>query len=71
MKINLGAINTLLREKFNNNQAEMAKQLGISRYQLNTILNHNGDCAGKKVIGAIIKFCKNNGYNFEDYIFLP
>lgn len=70
MEINMGAFNTLLREKFDNNQAKMATVLGINRHQLNMILNNKGKNAGKKVIGAIIKFCKENNYNFEDYIFL-
>ncbi len=70
MEVNIGALNTLLREKFNNNQAEMAKTLSINRHQLNTILKHNGKNAGKKVIGAIIKYCDNYNYNFRDYIFL-
>ena len=70
MEINMGALNTLLREKFNNNQSEMAKILNVSRYQLNMVLNHNGKNAGKKIIGAIIKYCDENNYNFRDYIFL-
>ena len=70
MEINMGAVNTLLREKFDNNQSKMAKELEISRYQLNMILNHNGKNAGKKVLGAIIKYCDKNNYNFRDYIFL-
>lgn len=70
MKVNMGALNTLLREKFDNNQAKMAEELAISRYQLNTILNKNGKGAGKKVIGAIINFCEKNNYDFKDYIFL-
>ncbi len=70
MEINMGAFNTLLREKFNNNQSEMAKILNVSRYQLNMVLNHKGKNAGKKIIGAIIKYCDENNYNFRDYIFL-
>lgn len=70
MEINMLAFNTLLREKFNNNQAKMAKEFDISRYQLNMILHQNGKNAGKKIIGAIIKYCDNNNYNFRDYIFL-
>lgn len=70
MEINMGAFKTLLREKFNNNQAQMAKEMGISRFQLNTILNNRGKSAGKKIIGAIIKYCDKNNYNFRDYIFL-
>ena len=70
MELNMGALNILLREKFNGNQAEMARKLGISKYQLNIIINTNGTHAGKKVFGAILKYCKVNNYNYEDYIFL-
>ena len=71
MEINMGAFNTLLIERFNNNQAEMARNLGISKYQLNMVLNNKGKKAGKKFIGAIIKFCDQNNYDFRNYIFLP
>lgn len=70
MEVNIGALKTLLREKFNNNQAEMAESLNINRHQLNVILNHDGKSAGKKVIGAIIRYCDIHNYNFRDYIFL-
>lgn len=70
MEINMGALNTLLREKFSNNQAKMASELNISRYQLNMILKRNGKNAGKKIIGAIITYCDIHNYDFRDYIFL-
>lgn len=70
MELNMGALRVLLREKFENNQALMAKTLDIDRHQLYAIFKSNGNCAGKKVIGAIIKYCDANGYNFRDYIFL-
>ena len=70
MEINMGAINTLLREKFQGNQAKMAREIGVSRYQFNMVIKHNGKNAGKKFLGALIKYCDNNNYNFRDYIFL-
>ncbi len=70
MEINMKSFTALLKEKFNGNQAEMARNIGISKYQLNIILKNNGKNAGKKVIGGIIKFCIANNYNFMDYIFL-
>ena len=70
MEINMKAFIALLENKFNNNQSEMARNIGISKYQLNMILKNNGRNAGKKVIGGIIKFCIANNYNFMDYIFL-
>lgn len=60
----------LLKERFEDNQAKMARVLGISRYQLNTIFNKNGKCAGKKIIGAIIRYCDTNELDFHNYIFL-
>ena len=70
LEINMKAFTTLLHERFNDNQSEMARNIGISKYQLNAILKSNGKNAGKKVIGGIIKFCISNNYNFMDYIFL-
>ena len=70
MEINMGAFITLLREKFDNNQAEMARNLEISKYQLNIVLKSNGKNAGKKVIGGIMKYCEKNGYDYKNYIFL-
>lgn len=70
MEINMEAFIQLLIDRFENNQAKMARVLGISRYQLNTVLNSNGKCAGKKVIGSIIKYCDTNELDFRRYIFL-
>lgn len=70
MEINMKTFIALLKDRFDGNQAEMARNIGISKYQLNIILKSNGKNAGKKVIGGIIKFCIANNYNFMDYIFL-
>lgn len=70
MEINMKSFTALLKERFNGNQAEMARNIGISKNQLNIILKNDGKNAGKKVIGGIIKFCIANNYNFMDYIFL-
>lgn len=70
MEINVEAIIELLQNRFEGNQAKMARVLGFSRYQLNTILNNNGKCAGKKIIGSIIKYCDTNELDFHKYIFL-
>ena len=48
MKINMEAFIQLLKDRFENNQAKMARILGVSRYQLNAVFNNNGRCAGKK-----------------------
>lgn len=70
MELNMEALSELLEERFDNNQAKMARILGVSKYQLNTVLRNNGRKAGKKFLGAIIKFCDVNEYDFHKYIFL-
>lgn len=69
MQINIEALERLLRNRFEGNQAKMARVLGISRYQLNAVFK-SGKCAGKKIIGSIIKYCDINELNFHEYIFL-
>ncbi len=70
MEINVEELLQLLKIRFEGNQARMARVLGISRYQLNTVLNNNGKCAGKKIIGSILKYCDTNELDFHRYIFL-
>lgn len=70
MEININALISLLKERFEDNQAKMARILGVSRYQLNTVFKNNGKCAGKKIIGSIIKYCDTNELDFHKYIFL-
>ncbi len=70
MEINMEAFVNLLEKRFNNNQSKMARILGISKYQLNMIINNKGKGAGKKIIGAIIKYCDVNEEDFHKYIFL-
>lgn len=70
MELNMEALNELLEERFDNNQAKMARILGVSKYQLNIVLKNNGQHAGKKFLGALIKFCDTNEYDFRKYIFL-
>lgn len=70
MEINMEEFIKLLKERFEDNQAKMARVLGIDRHQLNIVFNNNGKCAGKKIIGAIIRYCDINELDFHKYIFL-
>ena len=69
MKINIEALTRLLNDRFEGNQAKMARVLGISRHQLNEVFK-SGKCAGKKIIGSVIKYCDVNELDFHEYIFL-
>ena len=70
MKLNMEELQTELITRFENNQSEMARELGIERSQLNKVFKSNGKCAGANVYGAIFKFCKDNDIPSERFIFL-
>lgn len=70
MEINMETFMELLKNRFDNNQAKMSRVLGISKYHLNNIVKTNGKGAGKKIMGALIKYCERNEEDFHKYIFL-
>ena len=52
MEINMKSFTTLLKEKFNGNQAEMARNIGVSKYQLNIILKNGSYKSGNVFLPA-------------------
>lgn len=68
MEINMEEFEKLLNERFEGNQAKMARIMGFSKEQLNSIFKTNGKNAGKKIMGAIIKYCDTNEIDFHKYI---
>lgn len=49
------------------NYNRFGRELGIDPSHLHRFIN-TGVGGGKKLAGAIIKFCKINNLNFEEYI---
>lgn len=70
MEIKIEALLELLKQRFNNNQSVFAQTLGLERTHVNKVLKNNGKGAGAIFCGALIKYCKENELNYEDYIFL-
>lgn len=70
MKLNIEAIRVLINENFSGNRSAFAKAIGVDRTQVSLLLN-KGTGAGALFIGGLIAYCKNNGLDFEKYIFLP
>lgn len=70
MKINVNAVNDLIKIKFNNNQTLFAKEINADRTHLNRVLRANGSGAGAVICGGIIKYCDDNNLDYKDYIFL-
>ncbi len=70
MKPNIEKLKQLLSDKFDNNIARFAKSLNMDRGQLSIILK-TGSSDGKLFYSGLYIYCKQEGLNFEDYIFLP
>lgn len=70
MEVNMVALKELLNNTFGGNQTMFAENLGIERSHVNKVLKNNGKGAGADFCGAVIKYCNENGLNYQDYIFL-
>lgn len=66
MKPNVEAIKALIDEKFGGNRSRFAEAIGVDRTQVTRVLNE-GVGIGKLFIGGMMKYCKANGLNFDDY----
>ena len=67
MKINGPKVMELMNTYFDGNYNRFGRELGIDPSHLYRFLN-NGVGGGKKLAGAIIRFCKAKGLDFEEYI---
>lgn len=70
MKINIEAIKELIKERFRDNQAYFADEIGISREYVNRLLNGKIHSNSDKLCNSIIKYCELNNLDFRKYIFL-
>lgn len=68
MKINVGAVKTLIKEKFRNNQTWFAEEISIDSHYLNQILLGNKKPSSPKACRGVIDYCKRNSLNINDYI---
>jgi hypothetical protein len=67
MKVKRGKVINLMNKYYHGNYNRFAKELGVDPSHLYRFLT-TGIGGGKKIIGAVIKFCKQNSLDFEDYI---
>ena len=67
MKIKRQKVMELMGTYCNGNYNRFARERGIDPSHLYRFINA-GVGGGKKLAGAVIKFCKANSLNFEEYI---
>lgn len=67
MEVKREKLNQLMQTYCYGNYNRFGRELGIDPSHLYRFLN-SGIGGGKKLVGAVIKFCKTNGLDFEEYI---
>ena len=67
MQLNRDKVIELMNKYYGGNYNRFSRKLQVDPSHLHRYLK-TGIGGGKKIVGAIIKFCKENGLNFEDYI---
>lgn len=70
MKVNIEQLNTLLSERFRNNQSFMADTIGVDRRYLSGVLGKRVSSTSPKICNCIIKYCELNNLDYHNYIFL-
>jgi len=71
MKINIENIKTLIKEKYRGNVKWFTEEINVDYSYFNRILNGKIDNNSKKVYENIITYCKEKGYDYTKYVFLP
>ncbi|WP_301178927.1 helix-turn-helix domain-containing protein [Orenia metallireducens] len=57
-----------MKNKFKNNKAELARELGVSRTTVSKAISRGK--AGSKFFGGLMEYCEANNLNFRDYVLL-
>ena len=68
MKINIMAVNELIRNNFRNNRTWFAEVIGVDRSYLSQVLNGKVNPSGFKICNGIISYCKENKLDYSVYI---
>lgn len=67
MKIKREQVTELIENEYGGNMSRFSRELSLDPSHLHRCLN-NGVGGGKKVVGAIMKYCKENGKSFDEYL---
>lgn len=69
MYLNKVKLREILDKKADGNYHELARKLNVDVAQLHRVLNTKSN-PGPKFLGRLMKYCKKNDLNFNDYIIL-
>lgn len=67
MEVKVDKLNGLMSARYNGNYNRFARDLQVDPSHLYRYIN-GGVGGGKKLIGAVIKYCIKNEIDFEEYV---
>ena len=67
MEVNRQKIHDLMKSNCAGNYNRFARELGVDPSHLYRFLN-TGVGGGKKILMSVMKYCKTNGLDFNEYV---
>lgn len=67
IKLNRESLKILLHVRFGGNYSAFARELDVDISHIYRVIKY-GTGGGKKIIGAVMNFCRREGLSFEEYI---
>lgn len=69
MQIKVNAIQNLIDERFRGKLSYFVVELNVDYSYMNQIMNKRKPATSKKVCEKVIKYCKENNLDYNQYIF--
>lgn len=70
MRLNKEALNKVLYEEYGGNYSRFSRELRLDVAYVYKVLVKDKNC-GTKFFSSVMKWCNDNGRDFNNYIFLP
>lgn len=67
MKLKRDSVKELMKKYYDGNYNRFAREIGVDPTHLHRFLK-TGIGGGAKLIGSVMKFCKDRQLNFEEYV---
>lgn len=68
MEAKIEKIESLVKEKFHDNNSYFAKEIGMGREYVSAIMNERINADSPKFCNAVIAYCERNNLDYRDYI---
>lgn len=68
MEIKIEEVKQLIKDRFHDNNSYFAKEIGMGREYVSTIINERKNTYSPKFCNALIAYCEKNSIDFKKYI---